>query len=81
MRTKQMPKINPSELVLVLDRINDPGNLGTMIRTADWYGVRRIICSQDTVDCYNPKVVIATMGSLTRVSVFYTDLEKYLSGV
>ena len=68
-------------LVLVLDHINDPGNLGTIIRIADWYGVSQIICSPDTVDCYNPKVLMATMGSFTRVSIFYTDLDRYLSEI
>jgi RNA methyltransferase, TrmH family len=72
---------SPRELILILDRINDPGNLGTIIRIADWYGVSQIICSPDTVDCYNPKVLMATMGSFTRVSIWYTDLEKYLSTI
>ncbi len=72
---------NPKELTLILDRINDPGNLGTIIRIADWYGVSQIICSPDTVDCYNPKVLMATMGSFTRVSIYYTDLDRYLSEV
>ena len=72
---------SPRELILILDRINDPGNLGTIIRTADWYGVSQIICSPDTVDCYNPKVLMATMGSITRVSMYYTDLDRYLSEV
>ena len=72
---------NPQELILILDRINDPGNLGTIIRIADWYGILEIICSSDTVDCYNPKVLMATMGSFTRVSIYYTDLDRYLSEV
>lgn len=62
------------ELVLILDRIQDPGNLGTMIRTADWFGVRYIICSTDTADVYNPKVIQATMGSFMRVQMHYTSL-------
>lgn len=62
------------DLVLVLDGINDPGNLGTIIRTADWFGFRDIICSADCVELYNPKVVQATMGSLARVQVAYTNL-------
>ncbi len=66
-------------LTLVLDGIQDPGNLGTIIRTADWFGVHDIVCSLDTVDCYNPKVVQATMGALTRVRVHYTDLVEWLS--
>lgn len=68
-------------LTLILDGINDPGNLGTIIRIADWYGISRIICSLDTVDCYNPKVLMATMGSFTRVYVEYRDLEEYLCSV
>jgi TrmH family RNA methyltransferase len=59
---------------LVLDGVQDPGNLGTIIRTADWFGITNIICSEDTVDAYNPKVVQATMGSLARVNVIYTNL-------
>ncbi len=67
-------------LTLVLDRIQDPGNLGTIIRIADWFGIRRIVCSADTVSCFNPKVVQATMGSLFRVSVSYCSLAKWLLG-
>ena len=63
---------------LILDGIQDPGNLGTIIRLADWFGIEQIICSDDTVDVYNPKVIQATMGSFLRVNVFYTDLEEYL---
>lgn len=64
---------------LVLDGLQDPGNLGTIIRLADWFGIEQIICSEDTVDFYNPKVIQATMGSFTRVNVVYTDLVDYLS--
>jgi len=67
------------KVTLVLDNLQDPGNLGTIIRTADWFGVQEIICSLDTADLYNPKVVQSTMGSLGRVKVFYTDLSKWLS--
>ena len=67
-----------SELVLVLDEVQDPGNLGTIIRTADWFGVRHIVCSSATADVFNGKVVQATMGSLARVQVHYTDLEPFL---
>ncbi len=67
------------ELTLVLDTINDPGNLGTIIRTADWFGIKNIICSQDSVDCYNPKVVQTTKGSLFNVAVHYQDLAEVLS--
>jgi len=63
---------------IVLDGIQDPGNLGTIIRTADWFGIQNIICSEDTVDAYNPKVVQATMGSLARIHVHYTDLANVL---
>jgi RNA methyltransferase, TrmH family len=75
--TPLMP--GPGEFALVLDDIRDPGNLGTIIRTADWYGIHKIIVSEETADVYNPKVISSTMGSFTRVSVFYTDLENYLS--
>lgn len=67
-----------SDLLLVLDGIQDPGNLGTIIRTGDWFGVRTILCSPDTADCYNPKVVQATMGALARVHVHYLDLPSFL---
>ena len=66
---------------LVIDNIKDPGNLGTIIRTCDWFNVRDIVCSKNTVDIYNSKVVQATMGSLFRVNVHYVDLHKYLSEV
>ena len=65
-------------LTLVLDEVRDPGNLGTIIRYCDWYGIQNVVCSKQTVDCYNPKVVQATMGSLTRVTIHYKDLENYL---
>ncbi len=61
---------------IFLDGIQDPGNLGTIIRTADWFGIKRIVCSEDTVEAYNPKVVQATMGSLSRYQILYTDLKK-----
>lgn len=63
---------------LILDGIQDPGNLGTIIRLADWFGIEQIICSEDTVDLYNPKVIQATKGSFARVNVFYTDLKDFL---
>ncbi|SDE40750.1 RNA methyltransferase, TrmH family [Mucilaginibacter pineti] len=63
---------------LVLDGVQDPGNMGTIIRTADWFGIHDIICSEDTVEVYNPKVVQATMGSLARVNVHYGNLEAVL---
>ncbi len=67
-----------SELTVALDNVRDPGNLGTIIRLCDWFGVTQLICNTETVDCYNPKVVQATMGSLTRVKVQYVPLENYL---
>lgn len=67
------------QLVLALDGIQDPGNMGTIVRLADWYGMRHIFCSHDSVDVYNPKVVQATMGALARVQVHYTDLIDLLS--
>jgi RNA methyltransferase, TrmH family len=69
------------ELVLMLDSINDPGNLGTIIRIADWFGINNIICSNNCVDAYNSKVVQATMGSIARVNIFYNELETVLSSV
>lgn len=71
-------EIQESDLLIALDAIQDPGNLGTIIRLADWFGVTKIVCSLDSVDCYNPKVVQATMGSLNRVAVVYTNLTSYL---
>ncbi|MBR6117951.1 MAG: RNA methyltransferase [Paludibacteraceae bacterium] len=67
-----------STLTLALDGIQDPGNLGTIIRTCDWFGVHDIVCSRDTADCYNPKVVQATMGALARVRIHYVDLPEWL---
>lgn len=67
-----------SEYVIVLDDINDPGNLGTIIRIADWYGISKIVCSNSTTDLYNPKVIAASKGSFTRVKLYYTDLAAYL---
>ena len=67
-----------SPLSLALDGIQDPGNLGTIIRIADWFGIATIYCSEDTADCYNPKVVQATMGSLAHINIVYTDLEALL---
>lgn len=72
----------PTKQIIVLaDGIRDPGNLGTIIRSADWFGVNTIICSEDSVDLYNPKVVQATMGSLFRVNVFYKDLLLFLKSL
>ena len=77
-------KISPSKpikyegLTLVLDDIRDPGNLGTIIRLCDWFGIEQLICSEETADVYNPKVIQATMGSIGRVNVVYTSLESFL---
>lgn len=73
-----VPQCAKGELVLALDDLQDPGNLGTIIRIADWYGIRHIFCSAHTVDCYNPKCVQATMGALFRVEVHYGDLPSML---
>ncbi len=67
------------KLTFLLDTIQDPGNLGTIMRVADWFGIDTIICSQQTVDVYNPKVIQATMGSIARVNVHYTDLNEFLT--
>jgi len=75
-KTKLLPD---SKLQIALDAIRDPGNLGTIIRLCDWFGVTNLLCSKDTVDCYNPKVVQASMGSLARVNVQYLELNEYLS--
>lgn len=69
------------EVILALDGVQNPGNLGTIIRTCDWFGVHDIVCSRDTADCFNPKVVQATMGALTRVRVHYTDVAEWLKAV
>ena len=70
---------NLSEKIsIMLDDLQDPGNLGTIIRIADWFAVENIICSENSVDCYNPKVVQSTMGSLSRVNVIYKDLENFI---
>ncbi|MEN8225484.1 MAG: RNA methyltransferase [Bacteroidota bacterium] len=66
------------DVLLALDGIRDPGNLGTIIRTADWFGIRNIVCSDDCVDAFNPKVVQSSMGSIGRVKVYYTDLSAFL---
>jgi len=66
-------------VIVALDNVQDPGNLGTIIRLCDWFGVETLLCNTQTVDCYNPKVVQATMGSLTRVAVHYLDLAAFLT--
>lgn len=82
----RMPKeekkfTNPTGITLVLDQIQDPGNLGTIIRTCDWFGVKQIICSLDTVDVYNPKTVQSAKGSLLRIPISYTALNDYFSSI
>jgi TrmH family RNA methyltransferase len=78
-RIKKLPplKLNPTDLVIALDDIRDPGNLGTIIRIADWYGINRIICSETCADFYNPKVIASTMGSFSRVSAYYLNLPEF----
>ena len=80
-RMPQEKKIENNGLIVALDDIRDPGNLGTIIRLCDWFGIAQILCSEQTVDQYNPKVVQATMGSIARVNITYLDLETYLSEI
>ena len=70
--------LNKNNLLVGLESINDPGNLGTIIRTCEWFGVKDIVCSLDSVDCYNPKVVQSAMGSLSRINITYLDLTNFL---
>ncbi len=72
-------EIVESGLIIALDSIRDPGNLGTILRLCDWFGIGQLICSKETVDIYNPKVVQATMGSIARVNVNYIDLNTFIS--
>ena len=72
-------KIKFYNYTVILDGIRDPGNLGTIIRTCDWYGIKNIVCSKDSVDLYNPKVIQSSMGSFSRVNVFYRDLEEFFT--
>jgi len=75
----QQEKMNKAEsFTLALDGVRDPGNLGTIIRLCDWFGIQNLVCSSDSVDCFNPKVVQATMGSLSRLNISYVDLKNYL---
>lgn len=79
--TIQMPEQSPLSfggLSIMLDNVQDPGNIGTIIRIADWFGIKRIICSENCADCFAPKVIQATMGSVSRVEVYYTDLKQAL---
>lgn len=81
MKKNEALTVNAREYALALDDIRDPGNLGTIIRTADWYGITKIIASEETADYYNPKTISATMGSFCRVQVFYTHLSDFLATV
>ena len=73
--------IASNKFIVALDNVRDPGNLGTIIRLCDWFGVEELVCNFKTVDCYNPKVIQATMGSITRVNVSYVNLENYLNEI
>jgi TrmH family RNA methyltransferase len=79
MKPNNPVNIKPNGFALVLDDIRDPGNLGTIIRTGDWFGIHDIIASPETADFYNSKVISASMGSFTRTNIYYADLEKVLS--
>lgn len=72
-------RIDFNDWIVALDDVRDPGNLGTIIRLCDWFGIPHLICSSNTVDCFNPKVLQATMGSISRVNISYTDLGGFLS--
>jgi len=74
----QIPLVEEKGLIVALDDVRDPGNLGTIIRLCDWFGVKQLVCSKQTVDCYNPKVLQATMGSIARVAISYLDLNLFL---
>ena len=77
----KIPKISEIDFnsnIIALEEINDPGNLGTIIRLCDWFGIKNIICSSNSVDCYNPKVIQASMGSIYRVNISYMDFHKFL---
>lgn len=73
--------IASNKFIVALDNVRDPGNLGTIIRLCDWFGIEELVCNLETVDCYNPKVIQATMGSITRVNVSYVNLENYLNEI
>lgn len=77
-KQKKTEEIPANGLILALDDVRDPGNLGTIIRLCDWFGIRHLLCSPNTVDIYNPKVVQSTMGSITRVNIVYDALPAYL---
>ncbi len=79
--SEELQPLSNNQIYVALDNIQDPGNLGTIIRACDWYGVDTLICSKDTVDCYNPKVVGATMGGIFRVNVKYVNLREVLTTI
>lgn len=79
MQPNKPPVLHAGDFALVLDDLRDPGNVGTILRTADWYGIRQVIASPETADFYNAKVISATMGSFVRVQVYYTELVPFLS--
>lgn len=79
MKLENPISLDADEYILGLDGIQDPGNLGTILRTCDWYGIKKIICSEDTVDIYNPKVIAASMGSFIRITITYGNLEECLA--
>lgn len=79
MKENNFMKPENGEFALILDEVRDPGNLGTIVRIADWYGINKLICSENTADIYNPKVIASSMGSFTRVNHYYGDLDSLLS--
>ncbi len=81
MRKNEAIFAQENEFVLILDDIRDPGNLGTILRIADWYGITIVICSESTVDFYNPKVILASMGSFTRIKTYYSKISKYIENM
>jgi len=81
MKADKSSEINLNASLLVLCNVQDPGNLGTIIRTADWFGIHQIVCSPVTVEWFNPKVIQATMGAFTRVKIYYQELEPFLQGL
>ncbi|MFL0353955.1 RNA methyltransferase [Xanthomarina sp. GH4-25] len=74
----EQQQIEDNQLIVALDDVRDPGNLGTIIRLCDWFGIKDLVCNLETVDCYNPKVIQATMGSITRVNITYLNLQTFI---
>ncbi len=77
-KTPKAKVVETNRLIVALDAVRDPGNLGTIIRLCDWFGITDLVCSKETVDCFNPKVIQATMGSITRVNISYINLEAFI---